>query len=120
MAVRTQFRGGASAVWGALNVSADAQGFGKVQNIGRKHGAEKVKLPDEEGITCGVVWFDETANLPIKVMCKANMVNPVIGDTLTCDGIKAYIDDWNIDWEHKGVKMLSMTLERYVDGGLPA
>ena len=117
MAVKMKLKPGVTAVWGTGGLSA--QGFGKLRSAGRSRNAQREQLPDEEGNTVGLVYFDETDELSLEVMCASSMTNPEVGDTIAVDSVTGYVDSWEIRWDHKGVKMLSIKATRFVSGGIP-
>jgi len=118
MAVKMKLAAGATVVWGTAGVSN--QGFGKLLSASRKRSAAgKEKIPDEEGNTTGVVYFDEEDALALEVMASSAATHPEIGDTITADGVSGYVEDFEKKWDHKGTKKLSISATRFVSVGLP-
>jgi hypothetical protein len=117
MAVKMKLAAGVTVVWGTAGVSN--QGFGKLMSVSRAHGAEREKIPDEEGNTVGAVWFDEDDVLTLEVLCSSAATNPDIADTITADGVSGYVDNWEKKWDHKGTKKLSIKCTRFASGGIP-
>lgn len=118
MAVKMKMSAGATAVWGTSGVSN--QGFGKLLSASRKRSAAgKEKIPDEEGNTCGVVYFDEEDSLSLEVLCSSAATNPEIGDTITVDSVSGYVEDYEKKWDHKGTKKLAISATRFASVGFP-
>lgn len=118
MSVKQKLSAGVTIVWGTSGVSS--QGYGKLLSVSIKRASQKEKIPDEEGNTCGVVYFDEEDTLMLEVLCKSSMSEPAIGDTVTADSTQGYIDDFEKKWDHKGTKKLSVTASRFVNNTLPS
>lgn len=118
MSVKQRLSSGTTIVWGTSGVST--QGYGKLLSASVKRGAAKEKLPDEEGNTCGVVYYDEEDTLVLEVMCKSSITLPEIGGTVMLDSVTGYIDDAERKWENRNVKKLSITASRFVNNSLPS
>jgi len=72
MAEKQKLAAGVTVVWGTSSAaSAGTQGYGKLRRVSVRRGTQKEQLPDEDGSTCGVIYFDETDTIGMQIMCKS-------------------------------------------------
>lgn len=114
-----KMKSGVTAVWGTTDAGAPAD-YGIVRSVSRKRNAEKEMLPDGDGNTAGFCIYDEKDEFTLEVTCKSGMANPTIGGEITVNSLKAYIMDFEVKWDAKGYKGLSISATRFVDSGIPA
>ena len=106
-----KMKAGVSAVWGTTEAGTQATGI--VKSAGRKRNSEKETIADDVGDTVGQVHFDFKDELTIEVICKSTMTNPTDAGAITIAGLAGVIQDWDIKWEQKGLKMLSINATKF-------
>ena len=111
MSATLKMKTGVTAVWGT-SAAGDA-GYGKVISARKRHTGEMEKLPDEDGETCGIVLFDESDELELVVMCKSTMTEPTRGNSIVISGVTGIILDFEINWEQKSVKKMSLNATKW-------
>lgn len=108
---RLKLKSGVDVVWGTSSVAIT--GYGIVRNASRKRGSEKEKIADENGFTCGVVYFDHTDEVELEISCKSVMTPPTIGDDFAVFGLTGQVQDYSFKWDYKGVKVFTVSVTKW-------
>ncbi|MFZ4394156.1 MAG: hypothetical protein ACOYOU_00860 [Kiritimatiellia bacterium] len=106
-----KLKSGVTAVWGTSAVAHTA--FGIVTKASKKHASEKDKIQDTEGDTVGVIYFDPNDAIALDIICKSTLAEPTEGDSLTCLGITGLVDDYELIWEQKATKKMTVNVSKW-------
>jgi len=111
-------KNGVTCVWGADEVTC-ATSYGIVQSCRHKKQPKTEEVPGADGDTEAVVFYDERDEVELVVTCASSMANPTIGAWLEVGPsgatVKGLIMDWELRWQNKAVKSLSITIRKYAE-----
>jgi len=100
---------GQQCIWGTTKVNNTIGGICVSASLQRQGQHEPVE--DENGARIGMVIYDETYSGTITVVCKAGESLPEIGTRITMNGFGGYVVDAKTDWQNKGKKQITVSIE---------
>ena len=80
---------------------------------------EMVEIPDENGFTVSVVYFNDKNECEVEMIVKTSYPTIARGDTVTIMGVTALANDYEKVWEQKGVRKYTLKATRWA-GFTPA
>ena len=113
---RIRQKSGHTCEWGTGGVGTVSQGT--VVSASVKRPSDKEQGLDENGFVVCQVFVNFRDEVTLKVRCKSSMPNPAEGEDFSFTGglaITGIIQNWNIDWEQKGFKMLSIDVTKWTE-----
>jgi hypothetical protein len=109
----TKLKTGVTAVWGASEVGDP--GYGEVQGARRRKTGSQDQFQDATGDTVGVIFFDDTDELEVSVICKSSMVLPARGAAITIATVAGLVFDWNVVWDNKTTKKITINAKAFTN-----
>ena len=104
---------GQEVVWGTS--AAGTLSHGKILSADKKNGSKMAEQEDEDGETYSVIFYDQTTEATIEVLCNTSATLPEPGDALTVVGVTdMLVIDAAFKWAAGQTKKLSLTLKKWV------
>lgn len=100
--------------WG----TGDAAGLGVIQSASTKLGGEKVELPDEDGETFCVIYFDDKNECEFEAIMQSSVTLPDRGDAINIGNVVgASVDDVELKWANKDAQRVAIRATKYANIG---
>jgi len=112
-----KMKSGVTAVWGTEEITAQSN-YGIVTSASRKKTSEKETVPDGNGYTVGLVFFDQKSEVSLDIICKSSMTEPSVGDTITFQtspAVSGIVMDADLKWDNKSTKKMTVTATQFTD-----
>lgn len=106
---------GRQVIWGIVPGSGDTHSAGIMTRIGRKKASENAFVYDNEGFTITQIFFDDTDEVSVDLMCETATEQPDDGDDVTIAGVAALVQSSEVLWEQKAVKKLNIIAKKFVN-----
>ena len=100
---------GEEVIWGTRELGTPVNG-GICVNGGVDNDGANDRTDNEDGQRIGIIFFDEDWSGDIDVVCKKSCSNPKIGDEVTVDGKRLFVQHVKKTWANKSKKQLKITL----------
>lgn len=111
MSENVKFLGSGSVVWGTDDTYTEGV---LVDKASLKKTSDKVEIPDNDGNTKLVVFFNEKSETSITILAAADAEIPQIGDTIEICGVaNCIVGDVSQDWTKGNAKQLTITATAY-------
>lgn len=101
------------AVWGTSGAGTVTEGVILRCRVAKK--ADKEPLPDEEGFTIGMVFFNHSDEVEVEVIAKDAAALPEQGASFTAATITGLVMDAELVWEYRGLKKMKVMLTRFAN-----
>lgn len=106
------------ASWGTSGAGTSTLGYiYKARHI--KNGADD-KVYDGNGFTIGQIFFDDTDQLELEILALDAAALPDRGDALTVDSVVGVVQEADLEWGHKQMKMIKVKATKFVNMTLGA
>ena len=103
----------ANFVWG-LPDGVNIATYGRVANFSSNRTSDKEPLPDANGETDGVVYYNHRNEGTLEALIKVSSMPTVeIAQAVTIDGVTYTIESFNKNWERGAWAKITLTLVKY-------
>ena len=106
---------GRQVIWGIVPGAGDTHAAGIITRIGRKKLGSDEFVYDNEGFTITQIFYDDTDEVSVDVLCETATEQPERGDAITIAGVAALVQTSDLAWEQKAVKKLNITAKKFVN-----
>jgi hypothetical protein len=106
---------GRQVIWGIVAGAGDTHAAGIITRIGRKKAGDTEFVYDNEGFTITEIFYNDTDEVSVDVLCEAGTAQPENGDDVTIAGVLALVQTSDLLWEQKAVKKLNITAKKFVN-----
>ena len=91
---------GTGGVWGSSG--AGISGYGTVQSCTLKRAALKEEYDNDDGETVAYLYYNFRSEGRATLLVPASFTELDPGDTITVNSLTLYVDEAELQWEHKG------------------
>ena len=113
MAATQKLKSGVTCVWGANGVSYTAKGI--VERATVATDGQLRLMPDVDGETAAVVFFDNTDTLDLQIYCSSGATKPARGEPITAGGITGYVLNSAITWQAGDFQRMTIRANKWVN-----
>ena len=106
---------GRQVVWGIVPGSGDTHASGIMTKIGRKKAGDTDFIFDNEGFTITEIFYNDTDEVSVDVICEAATAQPENGDDIIIAGVAAIVQTSDLAWEQKAAKKLTITAKKFIN-----
>lgn len=106
---------GRKVVWGIVPGSTDTQANAILTRIRHGKTGQEDTVPDFEGFTIAEIFYDNTDEIEVDVLCEVGTVMPDRGDDITIAGLTGIVNSVEVVWENKAVKKLAIKARKRVN-----
>ncbi len=100
---------GQKVIWGTGEIGYNAGGICTAASF--DHSSQNDPVEDENGAQIGRVLYDTIYSVSLTIVCKDTTTAPGIGDNITVSEKTLFVTSVREDWNNKGKKQLSITVE---------
>ena len=106
---------GRQVIWGIVTGAGDTHTDGIITRIGCKKAGDTEFVYDNEGFTITEIFYNDTDEVSVDLLCEIATEQPNNGDDVTIAGVAALVQTSALLWEQKAVKKLNITAKKFVN-----
>ena len=108
---------GQNCIWGTTEAGVSGHGGGIIVSAENNRNYPNEPIEGEEGQEVGILFYDDTWDITVGVVCTSSTQEPQKGAAIQCGGLKGYVTNCRKAWANKGKKQL--TISAHGAAGIP-